>query len=526
MEIERPEIFISYAWGEEREEIVDKLYNSLLAKGYNIIRDKVNLSYKGSITSFMDKIGKGKIVVLIISDKYLKSENCMYEIVQIKKNGKFNDRVFPIVLSDANFYKPVNRTSYIGYWETEIQKLNEAMKGITDMSVIGDIQKELENYRGILNTISNIMFLLKDMNTLTPDMHKDNDFSELTKLIDERIKQDFKNERIIPTNINVDLNTWTAITKKNIKGQYVDFLPIVTQEEKIKRINAKLDLNNHQTIKFGFKFTQTDFNPNENRVRSKGTDLVHLTKYSGSENLRITCIKNGEFVIRDLKFTDFFAGTQNSNIISVDCYLTNENICEFYINKHFTIKFTIENDLRQSCYLYVWSDKQHEYTYKIDYKFETNKESSAMSIAKTAHSYDVDLKYKNLLEDRKTNNLLNLKSSSNNLADFGWTYNENEVNPICKVENNKTVGNYLSINNITDRKAIEYNIGKSFNNVSFTFEDFNIKTTLLYIYIALKDKNDINKDKNIWIKFILVIMNHQKLKKETLSILFMLKKMT
>ncbi|MBK7407381.1 MAG: toll/interleukin-1 receptor domain-containing protein [Saprospirales bacterium] len=156
MEIQKPEIFISYAWGIEREDIVNSLYDIFLQKGYNIIRDKINIGYKGSITDFMNKIGKGKYVIIVISDKYLKSENCMHEIVQIQKHGGFYDRIFPIVLGDANFYKPIKRLQYIKYWEDEIINLNKGMKGVNDMSVIADVQKELQNYREILNSISNI----------------------------------------------------------------------------------------------------------------------------------------------------------------------------------------------------------------------------------------------------------------------------------------------------------------------------------------------------------------------------------
>ena len=39
--------------------------NTFLAKDYNVIRDKIDLGYKESITNFMDKIGRGKIVVIV-----------------------------------------------------------------------------------------------------------------------------------------------------------------------------------------------------------------------------------------------------------------------------------------------------------------------------------------------------------------------------------------------------------------------------------------------------------------------------
>ena len=37
----------------------------------------------------MQQIGQGKCVIAVISDSYLKSENCMFELVEIAKNGIF-----------------------------------------------------------------------------------------------------------------------------------------------------------------------------------------------------------------------------------------------------------------------------------------------------------------------------------------------------------------------------------------------------------------------------------------------------
>ncbi|MEH2460636.1 MAG: TIR domain-containing protein [Nostoc sp.] len=59
MEFEK-EIFISYAWGGESEQFVNQLDETLQAKGIKIIRDKRELGYKGSIKTFMERIGRGK----------------------------------------------------------------------------------------------------------------------------------------------------------------------------------------------------------------------------------------------------------------------------------------------------------------------------------------------------------------------------------------------------------------------------------------------------------------------------------
>jgi hypothetical protein len=182
------EIFISYAWGGESEQFVNNLDRTLQAKGIKIIRDKRDLGYKGLIKAFMERIGRGKCVIAVISDKYLKSPNCMFELVQVAKNGQFYDRIFPIVLADAQIYKPVARIKYIQHWEHEIKDLDEAMRGVGAANLQG-FREEIDQYTEIRNTIAELTNLLKDMNTLTPDIHSQSEFEELINAIEARLNE-------------------------------------------------------------------------------------------------------------------------------------------------------------------------------------------------------------------------------------------------------------------------------------------------------------------------------------------------
>jgi hypothetical protein len=98
------------------------------------------IGYKQKFQEFMQRLSRGKCVILIISDQYLKSENCMYELVEIAKHGEFYDRIFPIILPDAKIYKFTERMEYIRYWQDEINKLREAIKGV-DITISGLTQK-------------------------------------------------------------------------------------------------------------------------------------------------------------------------------------------------------------------------------------------------------------------------------------------------------------------------------------------------------------------------------------------------
>ena len=181
-------IFISYAWGGEREDIVNQIDETLQKLGIKITRDKRDLGYKGSIKEFMERIGQGNCVIVIVSDKYLRSPNCMFELVEIAENKQFHDRIFPIVLADANIYDPIKRIEYVKYWEVKRAELAEAMKTLDPANLQG-IRDDMDLYDRIRDKISGLTSILKDMNTLTPEMHQDSNFNILYDAIEKRMKE-------------------------------------------------------------------------------------------------------------------------------------------------------------------------------------------------------------------------------------------------------------------------------------------------------------------------------------------------
>jgi len=181
-------IFVSYAWGGEREEIVNQIDQTLHKRGIKITRDKRDLGYKGSIKDFMERIGQGNCVIVVVSDKYLRSPNCMFELVEIAENKQFHDRIFPIVLADADIYDPVKRLGYVKYWEDKRNELAAAMKTVDPANLQG-IRDDMDLYDRIRDKISGLASTLKDMNTLTPQMHQDSDFSILYDAIEKRMKE-------------------------------------------------------------------------------------------------------------------------------------------------------------------------------------------------------------------------------------------------------------------------------------------------------------------------------------------------
>ncbi|MDF0677034.1 MAG: COR domain-containing protein [Nitrospira sp.] len=134
-----PQVFISYAWGDDtpagrqRAKVVDDLCTALGRQGITVRRDRDEMRPGDLISEFMDRLAEGDFVIVIISDKYLRSEYCMYELFRIYRNcahkpDRFRKKVIPIILPDSNIDSTDNRLERAIYWTNEEAKLKLRVK--------------------------------------------------------------------------------------------------------------------------------------------------------------------------------------------------------------------------------------------------------------------------------------------------------------------------------------------------------------------------------------------------------------
>lgn len=185
-------IYFSYAWGdkekgETREEIVNQLYDSLKEDNFEVVRDKMDLGYRGLISEFMKEIGEGDLIVVVISDKYVKSPYCMFELYEIARNCKFDKslfarRILPIMVEFIDFSDPFILEPYFEHWEKEEQKWEEFVKKRAD-KISQDQFNRYEKVKLIHGNIGKLGDWLIDMNTLNPKLLSENNFEEIKKAI-------------------------------------------------------------------------------------------------------------------------------------------------------------------------------------------------------------------------------------------------------------------------------------------------------------------------------------------------------
>lgn len=184
----RKELFVSYAWEAESEKVVDDIAAAIRDRDVSLLREKNELRYKDPIQGFMQRLGKGKCVAVVVSRKFLQSHHCMFELVEVAAAGNFADRIFPIILDDAQIFDAKSRLGYIKYWEAKISELDEEMKTVGQDNLQG-IREEIDLYVQIRATMAKLMQILASMNTLSPTEHRRSGFAAFFDKIQAKLAE-------------------------------------------------------------------------------------------------------------------------------------------------------------------------------------------------------------------------------------------------------------------------------------------------------------------------------------------------
>lgn len=152
-----PSIFLSYSSNDN--ECAEKIYNFFFERGIRLIKYTCDLTVKDNLFLFMDKILSSDYIVMIISDSFLKSKYCLYEIVKITERNNYSKTLLPLVTVSLEKDCIDN---YIKHWQKERQKLSCSSEEI----------KNSESYKRDLEIINKgISILPSFINEITQDKY-------------------------------------------------------------------------------------------------------------------------------------------------------------------------------------------------------------------------------------------------------------------------------------------------------------------------------------------------------------------
>ncbi len=131
---------------------------------------------------------------MIISDKYLKSRACMYEVGQLINSVDFQKKILFIICSnndkkyyksitddniEAEIYDPHKRNQYIIFWENQYNLLKEDLEIIKDECSKVETLEIMRNIKKIISQeIGPFMKYLGDARGISFDELYQHDFKE------------------------------------------------------------------------------------------------------------------------------------------------------------------------------------------------------------------------------------------------------------------------------------------------------------------------------------------------------------
>lgn len=203
MEVEKmvvKKLFLSYCHKDNY--IADIIENKIMEIAKNeieISRDIRKLKYKDSLDEYMQSIKRHDFVISIVSDGYLRSSPCMYEITELMRDRDYYDKLLFVIISenDIKFYdiksieiKDIkadiyssNRFDYIKYWEDEKTKIDKKVAEINNPALMLELTEESKKLEIISLHVGAFISKLKDGLGVSFQDMLSSDFNEFISII-------------------------------------------------------------------------------------------------------------------------------------------------------------------------------------------------------------------------------------------------------------------------------------------------------------------------------------------------------
>lgn len=166
--MEKPTVFISYK--RDKSDIVDKLVEKVGGRA-EIKRDTKEIGAWESITEFMNSIRQQDFAILLISDNYLKSIPCMYEVLQLMKDDNWLGKTMIMLAEELKIFGAKEQLSYVEYWYNEYNILSDLIKNLPPESVSAQAE-DLKKISRIKDEIGSFLHIISDRNIPADDVYE------------------------------------------------------------------------------------------------------------------------------------------------------------------------------------------------------------------------------------------------------------------------------------------------------------------------------------------------------------------
>lgn len=152
MDEKKKTVFISYCWADGTS-YADDLERQL--KDYfQVYRDKTQLQANDDIYDFMGKVANCDYVIIVLTERYAKSRNCMLEITTLAAEPDWHQKAFVLVI-DESMYDVDRKIEVLTYWKSQ----QNLVRNKFDESKIGKkiLEEELEYANIICDKLESVL---------------------------------------------------------------------------------------------------------------------------------------------------------------------------------------------------------------------------------------------------------------------------------------------------------------------------------------------------------------------------------
>lgn len=194
---EQKKIFLSYCQKDKDiVQIIDEKLAGLIGEEFYISRDVRDVQYKDSFKEFMKTIRQHDFVIMVISDRYIKSRNCMYEVMEVFKERNYAEKLLFIVLSNADkkyfkddvsdsigadIYTPTGQAQYTIFWNNQKKEIEKLIKEIENPVYAASQLKEAGQIEKIMLELPEFFDYIADVKGLPLEEHMKSNFREIIK---------------------------------------------------------------------------------------------------------------------------------------------------------------------------------------------------------------------------------------------------------------------------------------------------------------------------------------------------------
>ena len=138
--MEKQSLFISYCW-KDGNTYADELETQLKDE-FDVQRDKSQLIANDDIYDFMSKIANCDNVIIVLTEEYVKSLNCMLEMAFLVSQDDWHMKAMVLVI-DNSLYSIERKLEIINYW---LLRQKTCADGMRDEEVGRTLWEEERNY--------------------------------------------------------------------------------------------------------------------------------------------------------------------------------------------------------------------------------------------------------------------------------------------------------------------------------------------------------------------------------------------